>query len=71
MYGARMVGKEGDNAGIESIKDRWSGWKLIKKVMSFMDSQILLQNAVPVDSIKMHVDEYEIHQIVFSMMKNR
>jgi adenylate kinase family enzyme len=61
--GARMVGKEGDNAGIESIKDRLElDDKLIKKVMSLHGiPKILLRNAVPVDSIKDGiVDDYEI-----------
>src|SRR3989338_941235 len=61
--GARMVDKEGDNAGIESIRDRLElDNKLIKKVMSLHGiPKILLRNAVPVNSIKDGiVDEYEI-----------
>jgi len=61
--GARMVGKEGDNAGIESIRDRLElDEKLIKKVMSLHGiPKILLRNAIPVNSIKNGiVDEYEI-----------
>lgn len=61
--GARMIGKEGDNAGIESIRDRLElDDKLIKKVMSLHGiPKILLRNAVPVSSIKDKiVDEYEI-----------
>lgn len=61
--GARMVGKEGDSAGIESIRDRLElDDKLIKKVMSLHGiPKILLRNAVPVNSIKDGiVDEYEI-----------
>jgi adenylate kinase family enzyme len=61
--GARMVGKVGDDAGIESIRDRLElDDKLIKKVMSLHGiPKILLRNAVPVSSIKDGiVDDYEI-----------
>jgi adenylate kinase family enzyme len=61
--GARMVGKEGDNAGIESIRERLElDDKLIKKVMSLHGiPKILLRNAIPVNSIKDGiVDDYEI-----------
>ena len=61
--GARMVGKEGDSAGIESIRERLElDDKLIKKVMSLHGiPKILLRNAIPVDSVKNKiVDEYEI-----------
>src|SRR3989338_1950957 len=61
--GARMVGKEGDNAGIESIRDRLElDDKLIKKVMSLHGiPKILLRNAIPADSIKENVvDDYEV-----------
>lgn len=61
--GARMVGKEGDDAGIESVRERLElDDKLIKKVMSLHGiPKVLLRNAVPVDSIKKGiVDDYEI-----------
>lgn len=61
--GARMVGKEGDNAGIESIRERLTiDDNLIKKVMSLHGvPKILLRNAVPVDSIKNNIiDDYEV-----------
>lgn len=61
--GARMVGKEGDNAGIESIRERLElDDKLIKKVMSLHGiPKILLRNAIPISSIKDGiVDDYEI-----------
>jgi len=61
--GARMVGKEGDNAGIESIRERLElDDKLIKKVMSIHGvPKILLRNAVPIDSVKDGIiDDYEI-----------
>src|SRR3989344_1481595 len=60
--GARMVGKEGDSAGIESIRERLElDDKLIKKVMSLHGiPKILLRNAIPVNSIKDGIiDDYE------------
>jgi adenylate kinase family enzyme len=60
--GARMVGKEGDEAGIESIRDRMElDEKLMKKVMSLHGvPKILLRNTVPVESLNKDVDEYEV-----------
>lgn len=61
--GARMVGKEGDNAGIESIRERLElDDKLMKKVMTLHGiPKILLRNAIPVSSVKDGiVDDYEI-----------
>lgn len=61
--GARMVGKEGDTAGIESIRERLDlDDKLAKKVMSLHGiPKVLLRNAVPADSIKNDiVDDYEV-----------
>ena len=58
-----MVGKEGDTAGIESIRNRLElDDKLIKKVMSLHGiPKILLRNAIPTSSIKDNiVDDYEI-----------
>lgn len=59
--GAKMIGKEGDDAGIESIRERLTlDDKLIKKVMSLHGiPKILLRNSVPVDNI-LDVDDYEI-----------
>ncbi len=61
--GARMISKEGDNAGIESVRERLElDDKLIKKVMSLHGiPKILLRNAVPVSSVKDgDMDDYEI-----------
>ena len=61
--GARMVGKEGDTAGIESIRERLDlDDKLAKMVMSLHGiPKVLLRNAVPADSIKNDiVDDYEV-----------
>lgn len=62
--GARMVGKAGDDAGIESIRDRLIlDDKLIKKVMSLHGiPKILLRNAVPVENVN-DIDDYEITEI--------
>lgn len=58
----RMVGKEGDSAGIESIRDRLIlDDQLIKKVMSLYGiPKILLRNAGPMDGIEDNVDDYEV-----------
>ncbi len=61
--GARMIGKEGDTAGIESIRERLDlDDKLMKQVMSLHGiPKILLRNAIPADSIQAGVvDEYEV-----------
>jgi len=59
--GARMVGKEGDNLGIESVRERLElDDKLIEKVFSLHGvPRILLRNAVPVDFAKENFDDYE------------
>jgi adenylate kinase family enzyme len=59
---ARMVSKEGDSAGIESIRDRLEmDGQLIEKVFSIHGiPKIFLRNAVPVEKAKEHVDDYEI-----------
>jgi adenylate kinase family enzyme len=61
--GARMIGKEGDNAGIESVRERLDlDEKLIRKVMSIHGvPKVLLRNSVPVNSVKDNIiDDYEI-----------
>lgn len=60
--GARMVAKEGDNLGIEAIRDRLElDQKLIEKVFSLHGvPKVLLRNAIPVTEAKELVDEYEI-----------
>lgn len=61
--GARMVAKEGDNAGIESIRDRLEmDDQLINKIFSSLHGvpKIYLRNAVPVDKAADYVDDYEI-----------
>lgn len=60
--GAHMSAKEGDNLGIESIRERLElDGKLIDKVFALHGvSRILLRNAVPVDKAGEYMDEYEI-----------
>lgn len=59
---ARMGAKEGDNLGIESIRDRLKmDDKLINKAFSLHGvPKILLRNAIPVDIADDYVDDYEI-----------
>ena len=58
----RMIGKEGDDSGIESIRKRLElDNKLADKVFSLYGiPRIFLRNAVPVSMAKTHVDNYEI-----------
>jgi len=60
--GARMVGKEGDNLGIETIRQRLElDDKLIAKVFTLHGiPKILLRNSIPVQIAKEYVDDYEI-----------
>ena len=60
--GARMVGKEGDELGIETIRERLElDEKLIEKVFTLHGvPRILLRNALPADSAGRYVDDYEI-----------
>ena len=59
---ARMVVKEGDDLGIESIRERLEkDDQLINKAFSLYGiPKILLRNTVPVDVAKEYVDDYEI-----------
>lgn len=61
-HGERMVGKEGDAAGIESIRERIDrDQSLIDKLFDIHGiPRILLRNAVPVDKAADLVDDYEI-----------
>ena len=57
-----MHGKEGDEMGIESIRDRLElDDKLIAKIFSLHGIQKgLIRNAVPVEKAKDFVDDYEL-----------
>jgi adenylate kinase family enzyme len=59
---SRMYGKEGDEMGIESIRERLElDDKLIAKIFSLHGIQKgLIRNAVPVDKAQNYTDEYEI-----------
>jgi adenylate kinase family enzyme len=59
---SRMFGKEGDEMGIESIRDRLElDDQLIAKIFSLHGiKKGLIRNAVPVEKSKDFVDEYEI-----------
>jgi len=58
----RMVGKEGDEFGIEPIKERLKkDDTLIKKAFSLHGiPKILMRNSVPVENSEKYVDDYEI-----------
>lgn len=60
--GARMVMKEGDELGIEPIKERLEReGNLMEKIYKMHGiSKILLRNAIPVDKFKENYDDYEI-----------
>lgn len=71
---ARMVGKEGDNLGIETIRERIElDDKLIRKVFSLHGvPKIFLRNAIPVEESSSLVDDYEITpEYVFSLDENK
>ncbi|GEM_PF-124480 len=59
---ARMVPKEGDDLGIEPIRERLKmDGELIEKVVALHGiPKILLRNAIPVKKVKDLVDDYEI-----------
>jgi len=60
--GARMVQKEGDEQGIEPLKERLkTDQKLLEQAFSLYGiPKILLRNSVPVDKAKEMLDDYEI-----------
>lgn len=59
---ARMVAKEGDDLGIEAIRDRIEvDTKVMKTLLSLEGvPKVFLRNAVPVDVAKDYVDDYEL-----------
>lgn len=60
--GARMISKEGDDLGIEAIRERLElDDKLIEKAFGLHGiPKILLRNSVPAQSAKDYVDDYEL-----------
>lgn len=59
---AKMVRKEGDELGIEPIKDRLAtDQKLMEKALELHGiPKMFLRNAIPVDVAKDYVDDYEL-----------
>ncbi len=60
--GARMVGKEGDELGIEAIRDRLEiEGSLVNQAMQLHGiPRVLLRNAMPVDKVDEFADKYEL-----------
>lgn len=60
--GCKMVQKEGDELGIEAVRERLTtDEKLIKQAFSLYGiPKILLRNSVPVAEAKKYIDDYEI-----------
>ncbi len=58
----RMVAKEGDELGIEKIRERLElDDKIFRQLLELKGvPQVLLRNSVPVDKAKEYVDDYEI-----------
>ncbi len=60
--GARMVPKEGDDLGIEAIRDRINNDHKVMEILTGLQGvpKIYLRNSVPVAVAKGYVDDYEI-----------
>lgn len=60
--GARMVAKEGDELGIEAIRDRIEADDKVMRMLLDLQGvpKIFLRNSIPVASAKESVDDYEI-----------
>jgi len=60
--GSKMITKEGDELGIEPIRERLNKDEvLIKQAMSLQGvPKVFLRNCIPVDKVKDFVDNYEI-----------
>jgi adenylate kinase family enzyme len=72
--GARMVTKEGDELGIEPIKERLEKDEmLIKEAFNLQGiSKVLLRNSIPADKTKEFTDDYEITpEFVYKWNKNK
>ena len=57
-----MVGKEGDELGIQAIRDRIEADKGVMKTLFDLQGvpKIYLRNAIPVDKATEYIDDYEI-----------
>ena len=74
--GSRMTTKEGDELGIEPIRERLNKDEvLIKQTMSLQGiPKVLLRNSIPVAQIKDFVDDYEItpeYSYIFDEKENK
>jgi len=74
--GSRMITKEGDELGIEPIRERLNKDEaLIKQAMSLQGiPKVFLRNSVPVAQIKEFVDDYEItpeYSYIFNEKENK
>lgn len=60
--GARMVTKEGDELGIEPVRERLNKDEvLIRQAMSLQGiAKVFLRNSIPVEKVKEFADDYEI-----------
>jgi adenylate kinase family enzyme len=60
--GQKLLPKEGDSLGVEPIRERLElDEKLIRRAMNLYGvDKVFLRNAVPLDSAKGYVDDYEI-----------
>lgn len=60
--GVRMVAKEGDELGIEAIRDRIEADGEVMNILRTLEGvpKVYLRNAIPVDVAKDYVDDYEI-----------
>ncbi len=74
--GSKMTTKEGDELGIEPIRERLNKDEvLIKQAMTLQGiSKVLLRNSIPVAQIKDFVDDYEItpeYSYIFDEKENK
>ncbi|MDD2646615.1 MAG: AAA family ATPase [Patescibacteria group bacterium] len=60
--GVRMVPKEGDELGIEAIRDRMEIDDKVMRMLTDLQGvpKVYLRNSIPVDEAKNYVDDYEI-----------
>lgn len=60
--GERMVPKEGDELGIEAIRDRIEIDEKVMKTLKDLEGvpKIFLRNAIPIDQASRYIDTYEI-----------
>ncbi|MEK7664442.1 MAG: hypothetical protein AAB340_03350 [Patescibacteria group bacterium] len=71
--GARLVTKEGDELGIEPIRERLEKDENLMEQIYKMHGikKILLRNTIPIDKVRENYDDYEItHEYVYSFDKN-